>query len=299
MIQKTLLWALFWVGLFVGLMQLMRPQWQDAPTQYRMHFERTQSLVHATTPWDTVWVGSSLVATTDIYGLVPKSWYSLGLRGGTAHTGAWVCLSCAPPPKLLIIEINLLLSLPDTAVYAAACGFPQHYARKLFAFREVARPATIFQLGLQKLASQLHTNSAGGQTATPLDKDTQALLKAKQIQSYRLELTDFSRKWQKSLAFLRQWVAMARQQGTEVVFVAFPEPNIPGVASRESVLRAQLKRDLPEIPCFHMAHRDGLRFPDLAHMDFPSTKNFMRAFLPWVRGHQPATPAAAAAPGRP
>jgi hypothetical protein len=117
-----------------------------------------------------------------------------------------------------------------------------------------------------------------------LDKNTQELLKSKKIQSYRHELADFSRKWQKSLAFLRQWVAMARQQGTEVVFVAFPEPNIPGVASRERVLRAQLKRDFPEIPCFYMEHKDDLRFPDLAHMDFPSTHIFMKAFLPWVRG---------------
>jgi hypothetical protein len=298
MIKKTLLWALLWVGLFVGLMQLMRPQWQDAATQYRMHFERTQTLVQATTPWDTVWVGSSLVATTAIYGLVPTSWYSLGLRGGTAHTGAWVCLSCAPPPKLLIIETNLLLMAPDTIVYASACGFPQRFVRRLFAFREVARPATIFQLGLQKLASQF-INSAGGQALTPLDKNTQELLKSKQIQSYRHELADFSRKWQKSLAFLRQWVAMARQQGTEVVFVAFPEPNIPGVASRERVIRAQLKRDFPEIPCFYMEHKDDLRFPDLAHMDFPSTQIFMKAFLPWVRGLPQATPAASTTPGRP
>jgi hypothetical protein len=92
---------------------------------------------------------------------------------------------------------------------------------------------------------------------------------------------------------------MAKQQGTRIVFVGFPEAAIQGIPSREALLRGKIQSSFPEIPYFYLEDTAGLKFPDLVHLDLPSTQRFVVQVLLWVRGLPQATPAASTTPGRP
>ncbi|MBX3102531.1 MAG: hypothetical protein KF690_08490 [Bacteroidetes bacterium] len=282
MIKRTLLWTLGWVALFIAGMQVLKPRWQDAPTQYRMHFERTQTLVQHPEAMDTVFVGSSLVATMDIYGLMSPRWYSMGLRGGSPHTGAWVTLTCAPTPKVLMIETNLLLMLPDTLVYRHACALPYRYLEKLVAFREVARPATLFQLMMAKLmqASSLQA----GQMPQPDAKARQLILE-ENARKTRQQLRDLPEKKAHALELLGRWDSLAKEKGIKLLFVEFPYRASADLPRPVEVLRQAIRQELPHIPYFYLADTTGIVLPDASHMDLPSNRRFAQALRSWLAAH--------------
>ena len=145
------------IAVYAALMQLLPLRIDKGQNQHDTNLLRAESYL-AKPDDDIVLVGSSLTYRLPPSVLGPHI-ANLAMAGGAPATGLVLVERSGAHPKLVLVEVNLLLQAPDMATVQSLLRFPERQLREsLLAFRTGYDPVNVVERGIQALLHSSETD---------------------------------------------------------------------------------------------------------------------------------------------
>ena len=271
MIKKSLLIFLLLFAAYNLFLLIAKPAASKGQHQWQQNVIAAQEYVYHHQGAPVVIAGSSLSARMDKE-MLPGTFHNISFSGGSIFTGLEILRHCEHKPKLVLIELNIILRDTDPAMTESIFRPVLYDLRKaLPALEEKYQPLNI-------LAPMLIKPGKAKATKAP-DKALYDTLIAKRIRDYNV-LPD-EKKLSANINKLKEYMNELREAGCRVVLYTMPIDcklvSLPAYTTLMDHLRSSFPEGeniwLPNPDCSQYTYNDG------EHLSYQGAESFSTWFV--------------------
>ncbi|MBN1981130.1 MAG: hypothetical protein JW795_06340 [Chitinivibrionales bacterium] len=279
MIKKSVITFAIITTVYAFVMQLWQPQWNTAQNQWQENVIIAQHFLYEKYKTvDVVIIGSSLAARITADSL-PKTCFNFSLGGQSIHDGLKVIAECPQKPKLVLIEMNMILR-----------GCDKRFTGELFTpvIGNLKRRCNFLRNSNQPIAILLGKikSSRSGSSAQKFETTVDSVLFNKLISSKIKEYSDLpdSKLIESQFKLLRQTVDRIESYGTAIAFFEMPVDSQLTYCRLPLVIRENFNHYFPHKRYTYLMPPSGfpLATTDGQHLDNPSARRYSSYFVSMI-----------------
>ncbi|RZA01595.1 MAG: hypothetical protein EOP47_10050 [Sphingobacteriaceae bacterium] len=273
MIKRSLVIFAILFALFNIAATYTQPDTSYAQSDFQRNVIKADQYIYSHHDYNPVILGSSLAYRIPTDSL--PGFYNLALSGMSIYDGGAVLLSCKTIPKIVFIEINIILR-PKSESFSDEFESPVYsFIKRTFpALRAENQPVILIKKSINQLKSKKNTIGSRSKKATPRniympDRLFKPLL-AIQVKEYSNRDTALTKQ---SIILLKELVQKIEAKGSKVILFEMPVNPIIQQSPKATLIRAMVAKNFPyhqfiAAPPTPFKTRDGLHLAQKEAFDY-------------------------------